>query len=279
MNEIVTTGAALQAVALIRPPMTPALVRAIEFGSVTRYTAGADDDPGFLVPCHAPGRAEIAEAKLVVERMDEQPRITADAMRKWLLVIATGVVNAPKAAEIGIPAATIAVVCQYLPAAALCVDSQRMALSKWRFWPAAVDVLDLLGEYARDWLDLRHSLGLIADARPSDRMRVQAEAERPPPTPEELRAVADSVRRAKATLAEFAIPDVPKPEAKPAYLKPEIIEAIRSANPLFVAARAAGATIKAEREAAAAQHSDEPPAPDAESYGASEHRFAWSDPA
>ena len=138
-----------------------------------------------------------AEAVRVLQDMDMQPP-GSDRIAAWLQPVLRAVSNPPKPDEFAERVRAIVVACQTLPAWAFNRDTSAESLRKFKFWPAAAEVYELVrGAVADDLGRVANLRAIAATAKPDA-------SERAPPTAEEVRNVAAKLRGLCAELATQA---------------------------------------------------------------------------
>lgn len=147
--------------------------------------------PYLPISC-SPAQAGSVLAELDMRTVDAT-RITA-----WLQPVIRAVSNPPSPQELAERVRAMVLACQDLPAWAFDRDTAAEAVRKFKFWPAAAEVYELVrGAVADDLGRVANLRAIAATAKPDA-------SERVPPTAEEVRNVAAKLRRLCAELATQA---------------------------------------------------------------------------
>ena len=165
---------------------------------------------------------------------------TWDAIRKWLLIVTSGVNNPPVGQDFGTRVSAIEMACHDLPAWGFNEETARAALVKFKWLPSAAETRELILEATAPRLAKIRALRALAAAQaPPD------DAGATPMAPEQRNAVACGLRalveeqQAKARLSDPG--PMARREVRPHHLRPDMAAAVRDANPIVQAARAAKA--------------------------------------
>lgn len=161
---------------------------------------------------------------------------TFDTIRKWLLIVTSGVNNPPVAADFAARITAIEFACQYMPGWGFSDDTARTALMRFKWLPSAAEVRDLIAEATAPRLAKIRALRALATVQgPEPETQAPSEEARREMAARLRAVVAENAARAEAT--ERANPSG-RP-VKATHLPPDLLAAQRDASPLVQAARAA----------------------------------------
>lgn len=165
----------------------------------------------------------------------------------WLVPIAGAVRNCPPPEDFNIRASAVRVACLELPAWAFNERAQAVAISRWVWWPAAADVRELLAETAKPILDTTRAFRALAKATPPPRPAPEPERSAEERAAEAVAVRAIVARRQAEVTAQGAAEKSERAAVRPSKpIRPDILKAMRDADPLVQAARAMRAELDAE---------------------------------
>ena len=161
-----------------------------------------------------------------------------DTIRKWLLIVTSGVNNPPVAADFAARISAIEFACQDLPAWGFSDDTARTALMRFKWLPSAAEVRELVAEATAPRLAKIRALRALAAVQ-------GPELETPPLSEEARREMAAKLRAVVAeNAARAGAAERGNPSGRPVKatrLPPDMLAAQRDASPMVKAARAARA--------------------------------------
>lgn len=181
-------------------------------------------------------RGEAAARLAAIEALAAPAGVAT--VRKWLLIVASGVNNAPGVEDFGPRASAVAMACSDLPGWGFSDATAREALRRFKWFPSAAEVASLIAEATQAERDAAPALRALL-APPDDLPPVN-----PPMRPEQRAAVAAGLRGlvgemdARARLAEAE--GAARRRARPSPLRPDVLAVVRDASPIVRAARAEG---------------------------------------
>ena len=157
------------------------------------------------------------EASRVLAELDMRPA-TPERITSWLQPVLRAVTNPPPPAELAERVRAIALACQCVPAWAFSRETAAEATRKFKFWPAAAEVYDLVhGEVADDLSRVGNLRQIAAKA---------AEPAAKPQTADEREAARAHVARTMAMLkAEMAATAERDKPSAPARMAPQLSRA------------------------------------------------------
>lgn len=228
MNDMVSTRP-VGALATFEPPnLTPATELAVRQyldheanGNLRRFGVPS-------IPAHLRDRAAAYVARAELQGVPAD----FDTVLGWLTPLAASVAQAPSPGDFRAKAAAVQMACMDVPGWAFTAATSLAAVRRFKFFPAAAEVRELLMEETREHRGTVRALKAIAaaPAKPVDDA---------PMTAEQREAAAAGMRAAIADLKAKAATDAPgRPEAPIAKpLSAGHLAAIRAENPLIQAAR------------------------------------------
>lgn len=204
MNQIATTRAGT-----VARPLSEALTLALHLAETGGLKYG-------VLP------EAVTEARELLHRAQIVAPATAEAVLDWLRPIALAVANGPAAEEARARAETVALACADLPAGLFSREAATAALQRWKYWPSASEVRELVGH---DYLARKRLLEAVAHAPGAP--PIDGPHER---TAEEIAAVTATMTawRAERAARKAAEPRPEKLKVQPSYLTPAQLAAVRA---------------------------------------------------
>jgi hypothetical protein len=151
------------------PELPAELEGAIAAMRPTRYPGVDPDDPGMVVHGQAPVHHPLA-ARYVLEFAALLDPASQDDIRDWLLLVGTGVGNAPTdRTDILLRHRAVIIACGNLPRAVWCQETAAEALRTLKYFPTSSEVSDLLEPHAEALRRMHRDLEAIAEAPPAAR--------------------------------------------------------------------------------------------------------------
>ena len=182
-----------------------------------------------------------AEASRVLADLDMRPA-TAERINNWLQPVLRAVTNPPPPAELAERVRAIVLACQAVPAWAFSRETAAEAVRKFKFWPAAAEVYDLVhGDVADD-------LSRVGKLRETVAKANTGTAERPQ-TAEEREAARQHVANTLAKLkAELAADEAREKPSAPARMAPQLSR--ETLNAIYARDGITGPSVPVRKDAA-----------------------------
>lgn len=237
MNTTIAVKAS-GAMAVFEPPtLSPSVERAVReyldheaHGNLGRFGVPA-------LAGHLHGRA----VGYLAEVEAEAAPAALTAVLAWLAPVAGSVAQAPSQGDFETRAAAVQMACLDIPGWAFNSATSLAAVRKFQWFPSAAEVRTLLGEETREHRATIRALKAIVKAAPA----ASTDQGATPMAPEQRNALACGLRalveeqQAKARLSDPG--PMARREVRPHHLRPDMAAAVRDANPIVQAARAAKA--------------------------------------
>ena len=156
-------------VPFMRAEALPALTRPVTLSASLAYHAGPRHiGDHYSPPIEGPSAADIDEARRTLVEAEHLCRPpSARVIALWMTRFKALPWGPNEEADVRAAMSDIASACGALPIAAFTAETANVALQRWRRWPTAADVHDVLSAHAAPFLRQRDQLRRIAALKPA----------------------------------------------------------------------------------------------------------------